>query len=92
MPPAARLTDKTDHGGTIMPLSPRTVFIGGQPAAVQTDQHVCSMPPVAHPPSVSPFTLGSPTVFIGGVAALRVGDACGCGASPLVGDPTVIIA
>ncbi|WP_339754609.1 PAAR domain-containing protein [Algoriphagus aquimarinus] len=91
MPAAARLTDTTTHGGTIIGPGEATVLIGGMPAAVIGDNHVCSLPPNAHQPTVSPFIAGSGTVFVGGKPALRVGDSCVCGASAAVGEPTVII-
>ena len=91
MPPAARVTDLSTHGGTITGPGVPTVLIGGMPAAVAGDLHVCVIPPLVHQPTVSPFPMGSATVLIGGKPALRVGDVCGCGASAAVGQPTVII-
>ncbi len=91
MPPAARVTDLSTHGGTIVGPGVPTVLIGGMPAAVATDQHVCPIPPPAHVPTASPFPIGSVTVLIAGKPALRVGDVCICGASAAVGEPTVII-
>jgi uncharacterized Zn-binding protein involved in type VI secretion len=61
------------------------------PAAVAGDLHVCSLPPVAHQPTSSPFPMGSATVLIGGSPALRTTDACVCGAMAAVGEPTVMI-
>ena len=91
MPAAARVTDLSTHGGTVIGPGVPTVLIGGMPAAVATDQHVCVIPPPAHAPTVSPFPIGSVTVLIGGKPALRVGDTCLCGAMPAIGAPTVII-
>ena len=91
MPPAARVGDVSNHGGTITGPGVATVLIGGMPASVLGDIHVCSLPPVSHQPTVSPFVLGSTTVLISGKPALRVGDICVCGASAVVGSPTVII-
>lgn len=91
MPAAARIADTTTHGGTIIGPGEPTVLIGGMPAAVLGDNHVCSLPPNTHQPTVSPFIAGSGTVLIGGKPALRVGDSCVCGASAAVGEPTVII-
>lgn len=68
-----------------------TVLIGGMPAAVLGDNHVCALPPNAHQPTASPFPAGSTTVLIGGKPAVRVGDTCICGASAAVGEPTVTI-
>ena len=91
MPPAARVGDTSVHGGTIVGPGAPTVLIGGMPAAIATDNHVCVLPPNIHQPTVSPFPMGSATVLIGGMPALRVGDTCLCGASAAVGEPTVII-
>lgn len=91
MPNAARVTDSTNHGGMIIGPGAPTVLIGGMPACVMGDNHVCSMPPNAHQPTVSSFPMGSVTVMIGGKAAIRTGDACICGASAVIGCPTVTI-
>ena len=91
MPAAARVTDTTNHGGTITGPGVATVLIGSMPAAVAGDMHVCVMPPNTHQPTTSPFTAGSTTVLIGGKPAIRVGDVCACGASAAVGCPTVMI-
>jgi uncharacterized Zn-binding protein involved in type VI secretion len=88
---AAKVGDTTDHGGTIVGPGEATVLIGGMPAAVATDTHVCVLPPDSHQPTASPFPSGSTTVFIGGKPALRVDDTCLCGASSVVGEPTVMI-
>lgn len=91
MPPAARVGDLSNHGGTITGPGVATVVIAGQPAAVVGDLHVCPLPPPGHLPTVSPFPAGSSTVIVGGRPVLRVGDVCLCGASAAVGAPTVII-
>lgn len=91
MPAAVRVTDTTNHGGTVIGPGVATVLIGGMPAAVLGDNHICSLPPNAHQPTASPFIQGSSTVMIGGMPAVRVGDTCVCGASAVVGEPTVII-
>jgi len=91
MPAAARMSDTTTHGGTIVGPGEPTVLIGGMPAAVMGDNHVCSLPPNAHQPTVSPFLIGSTTVLIGSKPAIRVGDTCLCGAGAAVGEPTVMI-
>ena len=92
MPAAARVGDTTNHGGTIVGPGVATVLIGGMPAAVVGDMHVCSLPPSGHQPTVSVFPMGSTTVLIGGIPALRISDAAICGAMAAVGDPTVVIA
>lgn len=91
MPAAARVGDTTTHGGTIVGPGAATVLIGGMPAAVLGDNHVCVIPPPAHVPTVSPFPMGSTTVLIGGKPAIRTTDACICGAMAAVGAPTVLI-
>ncbi|MBV9773840.1 MAG: PAAR domain-containing protein [Gemmatimonadetes bacterium] len=91
MPAAARVGDTSNHGGTIVGPGAATVLIGGMPAAVVGDTHVCSLPPNGHQPTASVFPSGSATVTIGGVAAVRTSDACICGAMAAVGEPTVII-
>ena len=91
MPPAARVGDTTTHGGTIVGPGVATVLIGSMPASVATDTHVCSLPPNAHPLTVSVFPSGSGTVLIGGLPALRTSDTCICGAGAAVGAPTVMI-
>jgi uncharacterized Zn-binding protein involved in type VI secretion len=91
MPAAARVGDVTNHGGTIVGPGVPNVLIGGMPAAVAMDMHVCALPPVAHQPTSSPFPMGSVSVLIAGRPALRVGDTCICGASAVLGAPTVMI-
>lgn len=91
MPAAARVGDITNHGGTITGPGAANVLIGGQPAAVAGDTHVCSLPPSGHQPTVSVFPIGSVAVLIAGRPALRTTDACICGAMAAVGDPTVMI-
>lgn len=92
MPPAARVTDTSTHGGTITGPGSSTVMIKGLPAAVAGDMHVCSMPPTVHQPTVSVFPAGSGTVMIQGRPAVRTTDTCLCGAAAAVGEPTVVIA
>jgi uncharacterized Zn-binding protein involved in type VI secretion len=91
MPPAARVGDPTGHPGVIAGPGVPTVLIGGMPAAVMGDNHVCTMPPLAGPHPPSPIALGSLTVQIGGRGAARMGDISGCGATIVMGLPTVMI-
>jgi uncharacterized Zn-binding protein involved in type VI secretion len=67
------------------------VLIGGMPAAVMGDTHVCSIPPLAGPHPPTPIVKGSATVLIGGRPAARLGDLSGCGAPIVMGLPTVLI-
>lgn len=91
MPAAVTVGDTSTHGGTIVGPGVATVLIGGKPAAVAGDMHVCVLPPSGHQPTASPFPSGSATVLIGGMPALRTTDACLCGAMAAVGQPTVLI-
>ena len=91
MPAAARVGDITNHGGTIVGPGAATVLIGGKPAAVAGDMHVCSLPPNTHQPTASAFPMGSTGVLIAGKPALRTTDVCLCGAMAAVGEPTVMI-
>ena len=89
--PAARVGDITNHGGTVTGPGEATVLIEGMPAAVQADMHTCALPPQGHQPTASPFPVGSTKVLIGGKAALRVNDACGCGAMIAMGATSVVM-
>jgi uncharacterized Zn-binding protein involved in type VI secretion len=89
--PAARITDTSTHGGTILGPGIPTVIIEGMPAATMGDTHLCGLPPNVHRPTSSPFIEGSMSVLIGGKPALRVGDRTGCGATVMVGSSTVLI-
>lgn len=91
MPPAARITDMTNHPGLITGPGVPTVLIGGLPAAVVGDLHTCTMPPPAGPHPPSPIAKGSSSVLIAGRPAARLGDITGCGASIVGGAPTVMI-
>ncbi len=91
MPFAARVGDPSGHPGMISGPGVATILIGGMPAAVVGDMHVCSMPPVAGPHPPSPIALGSLTVLVGGRPAARVGDTAGCSAPIVMGCPTVLI-
>jgi uncharacterized Zn-binding protein involved in type VI secretion len=76
MPPAARVTDPTTHGG---PLSPgpgsANVLIGGLPAWRATiDQHACPAVSISGPDGVGMVMMGSPTVLINNMMACRMGD------------------
>ncbi|TFV95546.1 PaaR repeat-containing protein [Algoriphagus kandeliae] len=91
MPAAARISDQTNHGGTIVGPGNPTVLIGGFPAATLGDTHHCALPESENHPSISACYSGSNTVFIGGKPALRSGDPIECGAIITGGLPTVLI-
>jgi uncharacterized Zn-binding protein involved in type VI secretion len=89
MPFAARVGDPTGHPGVIAGPGVPTVLVGGMPAAVVGDNHVCSMPPLAGPHPPSPIAMGSFTVLAGGKPMARMGDIAGCGAPIIMGCPLV---
>ena len=91
MPPALRVLDTTNHGGTNVGPGVATVLIAGKPASVATDNHICVIPPNTGHLTASIFPMGSATVLIGGMPALRITDAALCGAMGAVGEPTVLI-
>lgn len=96
--PAARVGDTTAHGGVITGPGVPNVLIGGMPASVVGDMHVCPMvtpgtPPIPHVggPTSSP---GAPTVLIGGRPAATIGSMCVCVGPPdsiVMGAPTVML-
>lgn len=90
MPPAAILFSPTSHPGVIAGPGAATVRIGGLPAAVVGDQHICAFPvPPGHPPNA--IVQGSVKVRINQRFAARVGDLCACGAQIEAGVFTVNI-
>ena len=97
MPPAARVGDMhmcplqtpgtppIPHvGGPILPGAAATVLIGGQPAAVVGCMATCVGPPDS-------LVMGSATVMICNMMAVRISDVTAHGGSILVGCPTVMI-
>jgi uncharacterized Zn-binding protein involved in type VI secretion len=91
MPSVARLGDSTNHGGVVTGPGVPTVLVGGVPAAVIGDMHVCPIVPTPASPhaTVSTFIVGSATVLAGGKPLVRVGDSTACGAAVVAGAPTV---
>jgi len=95
MAQAAQIGSTSDHaGGSLTGAGVPTVTIESLPAAVAnsgTTVHNCNIKP--SPPHVptSPITSGSATVLIGGMAAARVNDHAGCGATILHGATNVFI-
>lgn len=71
-------------GGPILPPCVPTVLIGMLPAATVGDMCVCVGPP-------DTIAMGSPTVYIGGKMAARMGDPTTHGGMITMGCPTVII-
>jgi uncharacterized Zn-binding protein involved in type VI secretion len=94
--PAARVGDTTSHG---TPLGPgpgcATVMIGGMPAWRATaDTHVCPLFDGPKPHVGGVVAVGSVTVRIGGLFAVRQGDMvveAGAPNSIAMGAPTVMI-
>ncbi len=94
MPAAARVGDlhtcpmaegaKPHVGGPVASPGVATVLIGGLPAAVAGTTATCAGPPDA-------ISGGSSSVFIGGAAAARAGDATAHGGLITSGCPTVSI-
>jgi uncharacterized Zn-binding protein involved in type VI secretion len=90
MPNAAVRFSPTSHPGMIAGPGSPTVKIGGLPAAVVGDEHICGFPvPPGHPPNM--IAEGSAKVKFGGKPAARVGDLCACGAQIEAGIPNVNI-
>jgi uncharacterized Zn-binding protein involved in type VI secretion len=94
--PAARVTDQTSHGTPLFPGpgSP-TVLIGGRPAwRAGSDVHTCPLSDGPKPHGGGIVVVGSTTVFINGLPAVRQGDQILEAGPPnviAIGAPTVLI-
>jgi uncharacterized Zn-binding protein involved in type VI secretion len=91
MPPAARISDQTAHGG-IVTLGFPTVLICNLPAARVGDLHTCPMVTGVVPHVGGPFITGSFTVLVGNMPQAKVGDMLVCVGPPdtlIMGAPTV---
>lgn len=91
MPPAARISDQTAHGGIVTAGCP-TVLICNLPAARIGDLHTCPMVTGVVPHVGGPFITGSFTVLVGGMPQAKVGDTLVCTGPPdtlIMGAPTV---
>jgi uncharacterized Zn-binding protein involved in type VI secretion len=94
--PAARVGDNTSHG---TPLGPGpgcpTVLIGGKPAwRAGGDVHTCPLSDGPKPHVGGTVAVGSATVIIGSLPAVRLGDQVIEAGPPnaiAVGEPTVVI-
>ncbi|HYS38675.1 MAG TPA: PAAR domain-containing protein [Pseudonocardiaceae bacterium] len=100
MPPAARTGDPSDHGGVIGTPPPgaavqvATVVIGGKPAAVVGNLHVCPVHAELGPANViipNPGAAAGRVTLIGGLPAARMGDQTTCGAEIVLGAMNVLI-
>ena len=94
--PAARLGDMTAHGTPLVPgPGSSNVLIGGKPASrIAIDFHTCPLITVLIPHVGGVVPMGSVTVLINGLSAVRVGDQIIEVAPPNVitqGEPTVLI-
>ena len=95
MPAAARVGDPTAHGSPLTGMGSLNVLIGGQPAwRATSDTHTCPLSngPQPHVGGVVP--LGSKTVLINNLPAVRQGDQIVEAGGPnaiTVGLPTVQI-
>lgn len=73
--PAARLGDSTAHGTALTGSGSPNVLIGGKPAwRALTDFHTCPLTSGTAPHVGGVVTEGSPSVFVNGVPAARLGD------------------
>lgn len=91
MPPAARISDQTAHGGIVTVGFP-TVLICNLPAARVGDLHTCPMVTGVVPHVGGPFITGSFTVLVGNMPQAKVGDMLVCVGPPdtlIMGAPTV---
>lgn len=97
MPPAARLGDPTGHGTPLTPGPPGCsldVLIGGRPAWRVGDVHVCPLVSGVVPHTGGAVAMGSHTVLINGLPAVRAGDQLMESGPPnpiAAGCPTVLI-
>ena len=79
MPAAARVGDLTAHGTPLTPATPPggslDVMIGNQPAwRAVSDIHVCPLASGTVPHTGGAVAVGSKTVFINNLSAVRMGD------------------
>jgi uncharacterized Zn-binding protein involved in type VI secretion len=94
--PAARVGDMTSHG-TPLGIGPGcpTVLIGSSPAwRAIADVHMCPLVTGLVPHVGGSVAVGSTTVMIGGLPAVRQGDTVVEATAPntiAVGEPTVLI-
>lgn len=94
--PAARVTDQTSHGSPLAPGpgSPN-VLIGSKPAwRVGSDMHTCPLSDGPKPHVGGVVAMGSTTVLINGLPAVRQGDQIIEAGPPnviAIGEPTVLI-
>lgn len=94
--PQARMTDlhtctvpPPSFPSPILPPCAVTVLVGSLPAArALTDMALTGSPPV--PPAPHMFPVGSKTVFINNMMALRIGDTCMLGGPIIKGEFTVL--
>lgn len=91
MPPAARVGDIVDHGGSVGPPGVFSVLIGGKPAAVVGTVVICPIHAELGPANVVIPSPGSMTVLIGELPAACQGSQATCAASISLGALNVLI-
>lgn len=95
MPPVARVGDVTSHGTPLTGTGSPDVFVGGMPAyRVGLDTHSCPLVSGVVPHVGGPVAMGSTSVMINDVPAVRMGDIIVESAPPntiAAGEPTVVI-
>lgn len=95
MPPAARVTDPTEHGTPLFGQGSPDVRVGGLSAyRAEVDVHLCPMTSSGDPHVGGVVEDGSDTVLINGASAARQGDTItesGPTNEIVGGDPTVLI-
>lgn len=93
MPPVARISDSTAHGGVILAGEP-TVLAGNKPVARVSDMHTCPMVTGVVPHVGGPILPpGCPTVLVANLPVARIGDMAVCTGPPdaiLTGEFTVL--
>lgn len=95
MPPAARTLDPTAHGTPLTGAGSPDVLIGGKPAwRALADVHTCPLWSGVVPHVGGTVAVGSSTVFINNMPAVRQGDSVIESGPPntiVGGEPTVMI-
>ena len=94
MPPAARKTDTTVHGGIITEGCASTVFVNNLNSAMLTSYHTCPMSNGPAPHVGGPVITSSSNVIIENHHAARLGDTATCSGPPdaiQTGSPNVFI-
>lgn len=95
MPPVARVGDVTSHGTPLTGSGSPNVLVGGMPAyRAGLDVHACPLVSGVVPHVGGPVVMGSTSVMINDVPAVRMGDTIAEAGPPntiAAGEPTVLI-